>query len=146
MSLKPSAVQSIPEETMRVARAAFPQGNAYLTLRDALGTIFADEDFAPLSPSWDQPGLPPWRLVLVTLMQFRENLSDRQAAEAVRARIDWKYALSLELTDAGFDHTVLSEFRTRLVTGQAEQLLLETLLSQLRARGLLKARGRQHQC
>jgi transposase len=76
-------------------------------------------------------------------MQFAEGLSDRQAADAVRSRIDWKYALSLELTDPGFDHTVLSEFRTRLVTGQAEQLLLETLLSQLRARGLLKARGRQ---
>jgi hypothetical protein len=76
-------------------------------------------------------------------MPFAEGLSDRQAADAVRSRIDWKYALSLELTDPGFDHTVLSEFRTRLVTGQAEQLRLETLLSQLRARGLLKARGRQ---
>jgi transposase len=121
MSLKPSAVQSIPEETMRVARAAFPHGNAYLTLRDALGTIFADEDFAPLFPSCGQPGLSPWRLALVTLMQFRENLADRQAAEAVRARIDWQYRLGLELTDPGFDCSVLSEFRHRWLAGSAEE-------------------------
>ena len=72
-----------------------------------------------------------------------EGLSDRQAADAVRSRIDWKYVLGLELTDPGFDHTVLSEFRTRLITGQAEALLLEALLTLARAQGLLKVRGRQ---
>jgi transposase len=123
MSLKPSAVQSIPEETRRVARAAFPQGNASLPLRDALGTIVADEDFAPLFPSCGQPGLPPWRLAWVTLMPFREHLADRQAAEAVRARIDGQYLLGLELTDPGFDFSVLSEFRDRLLAGSAEARL-----------------------
>src|SRR5919198_4354123 len=143
MSLKLSTVQSIPEDTMRVARAAFPHGNAYLTLRAALGTIFADEDFAPLFPLVGQPGLPPWRLALVTIMQFRENLADRQAAEAVRARIDWKYLLSLELTDPGFDFSVLSEFRDRLLAGSAAEVLLDKLLERCRALGLLKARGPQ---
>jgi transposase len=76
-------------------------------------------------------------------MQFAENLSDRQAAEAVRARIDWKYALGLELTDEGFHYSVLSEFRTRLVQGSLEQVLLDTLLTCCQARGWLKARGRQ---
>jgi transposase len=114
-----------------------------MRMRDELGTIYEDHVFAPLFPARGQPAASPWRLALTTVMQFAEGLSDRQAADAVRSRIDWKYALSLELTDPGFDHTVLSEFRTRLVAGQAEQLLLETLLSQLRARGLLKARGRQ---
>jgi transposase len=76
-------------------------------------------------------------------MQFRENLADRQAAEAVRARIDWKYVLSLELTDPGFDFSVLSEFRDRLLTGSAEDLLLDKLLERCRTLGLLKARGRQ---
>src|SRR5207249_8899200 len=85
----------------------------------------------------------PWRLALVTMLQFRENLSDRQAAEAVRARIDWKYLLGLELTDAGFDFSVLCEFRTRLIAGRAEERLLERLLEQCRTQGLLKARGRQ---
>jgi transposase len=80
---------------------------------------------------------------LTIVMPCAEGLSDRQAADAVRSRIDWKYALSLELTDPGFDHTVLSEFRARLVAGRAEQLLLETLLSRVRGRGLLKARGRR---
>jgi transposase len=90
MALRPHVIAPIPEETVRVACAAFPQGTPYLTLRDALGPIFQDEDCTALFPQNGQPGLPPWRLALVTLMQFRENLADRQAAQAVRARIDWK--------------------------------------------------------
>jgi transposase len=132
MSLKSETIPSVPEDTTRVARAAFPPGNPYLTLRDTLGRIFADADFAALFPACGQPGLPPWRLALVTILQFRENLADRQAAEAVRARIDWKYLLGLELTDPGFDFSVLSEFRDRLLAGSAEDLLLEKLLEQCR--------------
>jgi transposase len=143
MSLHAQEGPPVPDETIRVAHAAFPRGNVYMRIRDELGTIYNDHLFAHLFPARGQPAEAPWRLALTTVMQFAEGLSDRQAADAVRSRIDWKYALSLELTDPGFDHTVLSEFRTRLVAGQAEQLLLETLLSQLRARGLLKARGRQ---
>ena len=108
MSLKPVPIQPVPTETGRIARAAFPKGNPYLTLRDRLGTIFADDDFADLFPACGQPSMPPWRLALVTIMQFREHLADRQAAEAVRARIDWQYLLGLELTDPGFDFSVLS--------------------------------------
>jgi transposase len=143
MSLHPHVITPVPEETVRVARAAFPKGHPYLTFRDALGPIFQDEDFAALFPLGGQPGLPPWRLALVTIMQFRENLADRQAAEAVRARIDWKYLLSLELTDPGFDFSVLSEFRDRLLAGSAEELLLDKLLERCRALGLLTARGQQ---
>ena len=132
MSLRPQPIGSIPEQTARVAHAAFPKGHPYLTLRDHLGTIFQDGDFATLFPAWGYPGLPPWRLALVTLMQFRENLADRQAAEAVRARIDWKYLLGLDLTDPGFDFSVLSEFRDRLLAGSAEALLLDKLLEQCR--------------
>ena len=124
MSLKPTPVQPVPDETARVARAAFPKGNPYLTLRDQLGTIFQDDDFAALFPGCGQPSLPPWRLALITIMQFREQLADRQAAEAVRARIDWKYLLGLELTDPGFDFSVLSEFRDRLLASSAEERLL----------------------
>jgi transposase len=143
MSLHPHIIEPVPEETARVARAAFPKGHPSLTFRDALGTIFQDEDFAALFPAWGQPGLPPWRLALVTIMQFRENLADRQAAEAVRARIDWKYLLSLDLTDPGFDFSVLSEFRDRLLAGSAEELLLDKLLERCRAMGWLTARGQQ---
>ena len=143
MSLHPHIITPVPEETARVARAAFPKGHPYLTFRDVLGTIFQDEDFATLFPAWGHPGLPPWRLALVTIMQFREHLADRQAAEAVRARIDWKYLLSLELTDPGFDFSVLSAFRDRLLAGSAEALLLDKLLERCRALGLLKARGQQ---
>jgi transposase len=143
MSLRPGPIQPVPEETARVARAAFRKGSPLLELRDELGSIFRDEDFADLFPRLGRPGLPPWRLALVTLLQFRENLPDRRAAEAVRARIDWKYLLGLELTDPGFDPSVLCEFRARLLEGGAEERLLERLLDGCRARGLLKARGRQ---
>jgi transposase len=141
--LKTSPIESVPEGTARVAKAAFRKGNPLLSLRDELGAIFADADFAELFPRLGQPGLAPWRLALVTLLQFRENLPDRQAAEAVRARIDWKYLLGLELTDPGFDHSVLCEFRSRLLEGSAEERLLHKLLEACQARGLLKGRGRQ---
>src|SRR2546428_4444889 len=143
MSLHPHVIAPVPDETARVARAAFPKGHPYLTFRDVLGTLFQDEDFTALFPAWGQPGLPPWRLALVTIMQFRANLADRQAAEAVRARIDWKYLLSLELADPGCDFSVLSEFRDRLLAGSAEDLLLDKLLERCRALGWLKARGAQ---
>jgi transposase len=143
MSLKPRPIPPVPQETVRVARAAFRKGNPLLQLRDELGAIFADADFADLFPKRGQPGLPPWRLALVTLLQFRENLPDRRAAEAVRARIDWKYLLGLELADPGFDHSVLCEFRARLLEGSAEERLLRKLLERCRELGLLKARGRQ---
>ena len=141
MSLHPHVIEPVPEDTARVARAAFPKGHPSLTFRDALGIIFQDEDVAALFPASGQPGLPPWRLALVTLLPFRENLADRQAVEAVRARIDWTYLLSLELTDPGFDFSVLSECRDRLLAGSAETLLWDKLLARCRTMGLLKARS-----
>jgi transposase len=143
MSLPRNGLQPVPSETARVAQAAFPDGNVYLRLRDELGTLFADELFAAVYSVEGQPALHPWQLALVSIMQFMENLSDRQAAQAVRARIDWKYALGLELTDEGFHYSVLSEFRSRLVHGSLEQALLDTLLQRCQERGWLKARGRQ---
>ena len=143
MSLPRNGLQPVPVETARVAQAAFPDGNVYLRLRDEVGTLFADELFAAVYSVEGQPALHPWQLALVSIMQFMENLSDRQAAQAVRARIDWKYALGLELTDEGFHYSVLSEFRSRLVRGSLEQALLDTLLKRCQERGWLKARGRQ---
>src|SRR4051794_18262597 len=143
MSLRPEPVGEIPAETVRVARAAFPKGTLVTRLRDEFSALYQDEDFRGLYPARGQSGLPPWRLALVTVFQFLEHLSDRQAADAVRARIDWKYALGLELTDPGFHCSVLAEFRARLVAGGAEPLLLDTLLERFKARGLIKARGKQ---
>ena len=125
------------------ARAAFPKGNPSLRLRNELGAVYDDEMFSPLYPRCGQPATSPWRLALITVMQFAEGLSDRQAADAVRSRIDWKYALGLALGDAGFDFSVLCEFRARLLAGGLERLLLEAMLARFKERGLLKARGRQ---
>ncbi len=142
MSLCPQPLPPVPDDTARIARAAFRRGNPYVLLRDRLGAVFADADFADLYPKRGQPAYAPWRLALVTLMQFREGLSDRQAAEAVRGRIDWKYLLALDLANDGFDFSVLCEFRARLLQHGATECLLARLLDVAREGGLLKARGR----
>ncbi len=143
MSMHPQPITPVPQDTARVARAAFPKGNMYMKMRDELGTIYQDQQFAPLFPTRGQPAEAPWRLALVCVFQFIEGLSDRQAADAVRSRIDWKYALGLELTDPGFDFSVLSEFRARLISGGLEESVLDTMLAQFKQRGWLKERGSQ---
>ena len=143
MSLHPQTIPAIPEETARVAHAVLPQGNAYMQMRDELGTLYQDEDFQDLFPQRGQPAEAPWRLGLVTVMQYAEGLTDRQAADAVRTRIDWKYTLSLDLTDPGFNFSVLSEFRDRRLSNGAERRLFDLLLEQCRKRGWIKVRGKQ---
>ncbi len=141
--LRPLPLPPIPAETARIARAAFPKGHAYLHAADELGELFADNTFTALFRRRGQPALAPWRLALATILQFAEGRSDRQAADAVRARLDWKYVLRLALDDAGFDAAVLCAFRGRLAAGEAEWLLFESLLAWCRERRLLKARGQQ---
>ncbi len=143
MSLRAPLMYSIPEETARVARAAFPKGNPYMRMHDQLGPIYSNPMFAHLFPNNGQPAEDPARLALVLIMAFAEGLSDRQAADGVRSRIDWKFALALPLDDPGFDASVLSEFRSRLITGNAEHLLFDTLLDHLREHNLVKPGGRQ---
>jgi transposase len=143
MSLQPQAIPPVPEETARIARAILPKGNTFTQMRDELGTFFRDEDFLDLFSEKGQPAESAWRLALVMVMQYAEGLTDRQAADAVRTRIDWKYALSLEITDPGFDFSVLSEFRSRLLANQAERRLFDVVLSQFRERGWIKERGKQ---
>src|SRR5919204_3429441 len=123
MSLNAPLGYAIPEETVRVALAAFPKGTRYMQMRDVFGPIYTNAAFAHLFPRDGQPAEDPARLALVLIMQFADGLSDAQAADAVRGRIDWKFALALEITDPGFDASVLSEFRDRLLLGNAEAQL-----------------------
>jgi len=135
---------SVPGETTRVARAAFRKGNVYMTMRDELGLWYKDSEFASLFTSAEgRPAESPGRLALVTIMQYAEGLTDRQAADSVRGRIDWKYGLALPLEDSGFDFSVLSEFRDRLLAGGLETKLLDDMLARFRDRGWVKARGQQ---
>jgi transposase len=143
MSLHPQEPPSVPDDTSRVARAAFPNGTLCLHIAEALGPIYQDSQFGRLFPRRGQPAEAPGLLALATVLQFVEGLSDRQAADAVRGRIDWNYVMGLSLADPGFDHTVLSEFRSRLIEGGAERLLLDVLLQRLHEQNLVKARGRQ---
>ncbi len=143
MSMHPEPIFDVPELTAKVAQAAFPKGNRYLKLRDELGAIYTNEQFKDLYPLVGQSAVSPWRLALVTLVQFAEDMTDREAADAVRSRIDLKYLLSLELNDPGFDFSVLSEFRGRLLTGQAEERLLNVILKLCQERKWLKAQGKQ---
>jgi len=142
MVLHPHSIKPIPSLTNEIARKAFPKGNLYITLRDELGTFYDDEDFAELYSDEGQPALHPGRLALICVMQYMANLSDRGAVEAIAARIDWKYALGLELTDPSFDSSVLSLFRSRLLRGGQEQLLLDNLLERCQQLKLIKAKGK----
>src|SRR6185503_18822828 len=143
MSLQPKLDYTVPEQTARIAKAAFPKATLCMKIYDQLGTIFSDQDFVEIFARRGQRAQAPFRLALVTILQFLEGLSDRAAAEAVRGRIDWKYLLCLELDDAGFDYSILSEFRGRLLAGGIERRLLDKLLANLREQKLIKARGKQ---
>ncbi len=143
MSLSLHELEPIPEATRRLIEKACPKGTPATRLRDALGAIYHDEDFADLFPKRGRPAEAPWRLALVTVLQGMENLTDRQAAAAVCLRLDWKYALSLAPEDEGFDYSILSDFRERLISQHAEERLLEPILQVCRAKGWLKAGGKQ---
>ena len=144
MSLRPETLPPIPDVTAAAVRAAFPKGNLYVELRAEFGTLYTDQLFADLYPPQGRPvEVAPWRLALVVVMQYLEGLTDRQAADAVRRCIDWKYALSLDLHDPGFDFTLLHDFRQRLLTHDAAQRLLDTFLTTCKARGWIKARSTQ---
>lgn len=141
--LKPAVLEAIPEETMRVAQKAFRKGNRYVALRDHLGQFLGQAAYEALYSTQGQPGLSPTELSLLTIVQQMEGLSDRAAAEALVSRIDLKYLLSKPLTYAGFDASVLSEFRQRLVAGGAEAVAFEQVLELCQAQQWLKVRGRQ---
>jgi transposase len=143
MSMHPHGLEPIPEETRRLVGRLSPKGTMVTQLRDALGPIYSDEHFAHLFPKRGRAAQAPWRLALVTVLQAIEGLTDRQAAEYVRTRIDWLYALALPLDDPGFDYSILTDFRQRLLAAQAQDLILEPILQVCRERGYLRARGKQ---
>jgi transposase len=144
MTLHPKNHWQIPEQTAQIARASFPKGNEFMKMYDELGTLYTDTDFTTLFPARSgQSAISPAKLALITVMQFALGLTDRQAADAVRARIDWKYALGLDLTDSGFDSTVLGEFRHRLCEHELSNQLLDVMLLRFTEKKLIKHRGKQ---
>jgi transposase len=143
MSMQPRPWPEVPELTAKVARSSFPKGNLAMRIREELGEVYADARFAAAFGVRGRPGISPGQLMMACVLQFTENLTDRQAADAVRDRMTWKYALGLELEDPGFDASVLSEFRSRLVAGDLVCLALDALLERLAGLGLVKAGGRQ---
>jgi len=143
VSLRPRSGEQVPSLTAQVARASNPAGTTAMWVRDRLDGLWRDEDFVAWYPRDGRPGLSPAQLATVSVLQFLLNLSDRQAAEAVRCRIDVKYALALELDDPGFHHSVLSDFRDRLAESGRADALFDLALARLKEAGLVKARGRQ---
>ncbi len=143
MSLQPTVFPPIPAETARVAKAAFTKGHLYLTIGDQIGTLFSDTDFADLYAADGQPAISPALLALVTIFQFIDHLADREAADAVRGRIEWKYALHLALDDPGFDFSLLSDFRQRLVSHAGGQRMFARVLARLSELNLLSKGGQQ---
>ncbi|MFD4578092.1 IS1182 family transposase [Streptomyces sp. NPDC058417] len=143
MSMRPVGLPEIPEQTVAVARAAFPKGSLAIRVRDRLADVFVDEPFVEAFGVRGAPGLSPGVLSLVTVLQFAENLTDRQAAEMAVRAIDWKYALGAELTDRGFDASVLSRFRARLADNGMGRVVFDRLLEYCKDAGLVAAGGRQ---
>ncbi|WP_369036284.1 MULTISPECIES: transposase [Streptomyces] len=143
MSLPSKGLPAVPEQTAAVARAAFPKGSLPIRVRDRLAEVFADEPFVDAFGVRGAPGMSPAVLSLVTVLQFAENLTDRQAAAMAVRAIDWKYAIGAELTDTGFDHTVLTRFRTRLVGHGLERAVFDRLVAHCRDVGLIGAGGKQ---
>jgi transposase len=143
MSMQPQPWPEVPADTARVARRAFRKGTLAIRARDELGAWYEDEAFAAAYGARGKPGISPAQLAMVTVLQFTQNLTDRQAADAVRGRLDWKYCLGLALEDEGFDFSVLSEFRARLVAGSLELKILDLLLARLKGLGLVAAGARQ---
>lgn len=142
MSVHPRPWPKVPADTARVARKAFPKGSLAIRARDELGCWYEDAAFAAAYGVRGAPGISPAQLAMVTVLQFTENLTDRQAADAVRGRLDWKYCLGLALEDEGFDFSVLSEFRSRLAGAGLERAVFDLLLERLAAAGLVRPGGR----
>src|SRR5438552_1645047 len=143
VSLLPRSGGKVPVQTGLVARAAFPRGSVAMSARDELGEAFGDEQFAAAFGTRGAPAESPGALALVTALQYAENLTDRQAAQMVARAIDWKYAMGLELTDPGFDPSVLSKFRARLVEHGLEEQVLSMMLAVLVDKGPVGAGGKQ---
>src|SRR5215218_6778791 len=145
MSVQPMPWPEPAPEIVAAVRAMYRRRPPPLpvTVRDRLGELFPDAEFAPGFGVRGRPGWSPGRLALVTVLQMAENLTDRQAADAVRDKMSWKYALGLDLDDEGFDASVLSEFRTRVVEHGLEQRVLDLLLEALAGEGLVGAGGKQ---
>jgi transposase len=143
VSLAPPRWQSAWALTVRVARASNPRGTTAMAIRDHLNGLWSDGDFEEWYPRDGKPGLSPAQLATVSVLQFLLELSDRQAAESVRNRIDFKYALGMELEDPGFHHSVLADFRERLAEEGRADKLLDLALEKIRAIGLVRDRGRQ---
>jgi transposase len=142
MSMQPRSWPEVPADTAAVARKAFRRGTLAMRARDELGAWYDDAAFAAAYGVRGRPGISPAQLAMVTVLQFTENLTDRQAADAVRGRLDWKYCLGLPLEDEGFDFSVLSEFRSRLARAGLERAVFDLLLERLKTAGLVKAGGR----
>ncbi|MET8631135.1 IS1182 family transposase [Kitasatospora sp. NPDC004669] len=143
MSLESRDDRGVPELTARVVRASFPKGTLAVRIREALGPLFEDGSFAAAFPKRGRPAISPGALALVSVLQYAEGLTDRQAADQVRARMDWKFLLGLELDDPGFDFSVLGDFRSRLIEHGMEERVLDLVLARCSERGLLRSGGRQ---
>ncbi len=123
VSVQPRPWPKPAQVIVAAVRAKYARRQAPLAVqvRDRLGEVFPDAEFESAYAGRGRPGWSPGRLALVSVLQMAEGLTDRQAAEAVRERLSWQYALGLDLDDPGFDHTVLSEFRARVVAHGLEE-------------------------
>jgi len=143
MSLHPIDRSEIPEETAKLGHKLLDENNVYRLIGDRLAELVKDEDFIDMYSSIGGPALSPVILSFVLIFQMLEKLPDRLATEAVRLRIDWKYALHLPLDWTGFHFTNLGHFRERLLKHETEYRIFDRLLQEIVEMGFIRRRGKQ---
>lgn len=143
MSLKDLFPKSIPEATRAVVEQFLSEDSVYWLVGQEGDQIIRDADFEDMYSDEGRPGINPVVLSFVTVFQYLEKLPDRRAAEMVRVRLDWKYALRQELDWSGFNYSDLCNFRKRLLENEKERLIFDRVVTYLQERGHIKARGKQ---
>ena len=131
MQYRSTTFPLIPTETARAAEAIFGKGNVYMAIGDQLDRLLADVSFDLLDATGDKPASSLLIPALVTIFQFAEHLADRRAADALRSRLDWKYALHLSPDYPGVDPVVLCEFRQSLFRNSAARQVFQLILNRL---------------
>lgn len=128
-----SKISPIPPDTARAARAIFGGTNYYIILGDRLASILSG--YRPhVYPGsvWEQRSFIPV-LPFLTLFQYMEWLTDRQAMDAFRSRADWKYALHIPMNYHNVPDGALCQYRQENLLIQSRCMEMQDLLGRLAA-------------
>jgi Transposase domain (DUF772) len=136
-------IPPLPADSAHAAKSVFNIENLYVAIGDQLDSLCADLRWDDVNAFGDMPAQTSFILAMVTVFQFAENVPDSQAADAVRMRMDWKYALHLPMDYPGFPSSELGAFRQGLSGNKAGQRVFQQMLAHLAKLGLLRSRDKR---